>query len=287
MTISSYSQMGTRKIPTQKFNNHHQIVAEASLVTVMDLSICHSHIRHQGKGLQLRADIVGDVRCSGSGENVQGRCKNCQRFQQDCIFVPVSPYVQAFVPAHLAYPQMPNMGVNSDGGVHLLIPGQQRYGAYGQPLSQITPTTADLGSYAAVPPKELSSDFADETIGGSRKRRHIELHPSILPPPPFPGQFHHGQISAKRPATEANLLLDTTTPAARLGLQQTPIRSPKPYVSSNSELPNILLSMSQSRIPPPNSYPSERLHPIASVNIDSRASEIDRYMLGRLDGKKD
>ena len=118
-----------------------------------------------------------------------------------------------------------------DGGGHSLFPGQQLYGAHGQPLRQIIPTTVDSRSYAAVPPTELWGGFADETIGESRKRRCVEPHPSILPPP-IPGQLHHGQDSAKRPAAEDNLLLPPTTPATGPGVQQTPIHSP--YVSSNS-----------------------------------------------------
>ncbi|KAH6667209.1 hypothetical protein B0J14DRAFT_676940 [Halenospora varia] len=209
------------------------------------------------------------IKCSGSEEHAQGRCTNCQRFQQDCIFVPVSGHAQALVPAHLAYPHIQNMGVDSDGGVHSLFPGQQLYGAHGQPLRQIAPTTVDSLSYAAVPQTELGGGFADVIIGESRKRRHVEPHPSILPPP-IPGQLHHGQDGAKRPVAEDNLLLPPTTAAAGLGVQQTPIHSP--YVSSNSELPTTL--------------PSISLHPIASVDIKSRAREIDRDMLGRLDGKK-
>jgi hypothetical protein len=183
--------------------------------------------------------------------------------------VPVSGQGQALVPAHLAYPHMQNIGVDSDGSVHSLFPGQQLYGAHGQPLRQIAPTTVDSLFYAAVPPTELGGGVADVTIGESRKRRHVEPHRSILPPP-IPGQLHHGQDGARRPVAEDNLLLPPTTATAGPGVQQTPINSP--YVSSNSELPTTL--------------PSISLHPRASVDIESRAREIDRDMLGRLDGKK-
>jgi hypothetical protein len=47
-----------------------------------------------------------------------------------------------------------------------------------------------------------------------------------------------------------------------------------------------LPSMSQSRTPPLKSSPSERFYPTAPASIESRASEIDRNMLGRLDRKK-
>jgi hypothetical protein len=119
------------------------------------------------------------MRCSGSEEHAQGRCTNCQRFQQDCIFVPVSGHEQALVPAHLAYSYMQNMNVNSDGSVHSLFPDQQLYGAHRQPLHQIAPTTVDSLIYAAVPLTELGGDFSNVTIGGSRKRRNVEPHSSI------------------------------------------------------------------------------------------------------------
>jgi hypothetical protein len=136
----------------------------------------------------------------------------------------------------------------SDGGVQSLIPSQQ---------------------LAAVPRTELWGGFADETIGASRKRRRVEPHPPMLLPP-IPGQLHHGQDSAKRPAAEDNLLRPPTNPATGPVVQQTPIHSP--CISSNLELPNTL--------------PSISFHIIASVDIESRAREIDRNMLGRLDGKK-
>ena len=183
--------------------------------------------------------------------------------------MPVSGHGQALVPAHLAYSHMQNMGVDSAGSVHSLFPGQQLYGAHGQPLRQIASTTVDSLLSAAVPPTELGGGVADATIGESRKRRHVEPHRSILPPP-IPGQLHHGQDGARRPVAEDNLLLLPTTATAGPGVQQTPINSP--YVSSNSELATTL--------------PSISLHPRASVDIKSRAREIDRDILGRLDRKK-
>ena len=47
---------------TQMLSNRHQIMAEMKSVAGMGSSVCHSHLLHQGNGLQLRADIVGDVR---------------------------------------------------------------------------------------------------------------------------------------------------------------------------------------------------------------------------------
>ncbi|KAH8587215.1 hypothetical protein B0O99DRAFT_694746 [Bisporella sp. PMI_857] len=148
------------------------------------------------------------IKCSESGESAaQRRCTNCQRLQQECIFVPVSSKPQAYVLAHLAYPPMQNMGIDSNGGVHLLLPNvQQLYGAHGQPLRQFPPTTADSPSDTPVPLTELCGSFKVERIEGSHKRRCKQPHPSILPPP-IPGQLHHCQGSARRPAAEDNLHL--------------------------------------------------------------------------------
>ncbi|TKX24168.1 fungal Zn(2)-Cys(6) binuclear cluster domain-containing protein 10 [Elsinoe australis] len=63
------------------------------------------------------------IRCSGFDQSEDGRCTNCQRFSQECIFTPVSQQTQAFVPAHAV---MRNQGQMPP----------QLYGAYGQPLPQ-------------------------------------------------------------------------------------------------------------------------------------------------------
>ncbi|KAL5341485.1 hypothetical protein BJX70DRAFT_52801 [Aspergillus crustosus] len=67
------------------------------------------------------------IRCSGFESNPEGRCSNCIRFNQQCMFTPVSSQAQAFVPAHAAYPHMRNQGRN--GGEPVVL-----YGAHGQPL---------------------------------------------------------------------------------------------------------------------------------------------------------
>lgn len=69
------------------------------------------------------------IRCSGFENNPQGRCTNCARFNQECMFTPVSSQAQAFVPAQVAYPHLRNQpdGRGSNPGVTL-------YGAHGQPL---------------------------------------------------------------------------------------------------------------------------------------------------------
>ncbi|KAJ9631979.1 hypothetical protein H2203_000380 [Taxawa tesnikishii (nom. ined.)] len=66
------------------------------------------------------------IRCSGFDQSEDGRCTNCQRFSQECVFTPVSAQTQAFVPAAAL-----NRYQGVQGG-----PPPQLYGAYGQPLPQ-------------------------------------------------------------------------------------------------------------------------------------------------------
>ncbi|KAJ5202959.1 C6 transcription factor [Penicillium cf. viridicatum] len=49
---------------------------------------------------------VGAIRCSGSETSADGRCRNCLKSDQDCLFIPVSSPTQAYVPAHAVYPHL-------------------------------------------------------------------------------------------------------------------------------------------------------------------------------------
>ncbi|QKX57049.1 uncharacterized protein TRUGW13939_04157 [Talaromyces rugulosus] len=73
------------------------------------------------------------IRCSGFESSPDGRCTNCVRFNQECMFTPVSSQAQAFVPAHAAYPHLRNSGPQPRGRGY---PGDgvMLYGAHGQPL---------------------------------------------------------------------------------------------------------------------------------------------------------
>ncbi|KAF7587471.1 hypothetical protein BBP40_007192 [Aspergillus hancockii] len=69
------------------------------------------------------------IRCSGFESSQDGRCSNCIRFNQECMFTPVSSQAQAFVPAHAAYPHLRNAQNQGRGGAPVML-----YGAHGQPL---------------------------------------------------------------------------------------------------------------------------------------------------------
>lgn len=86
---------------------------------------------------------IHKIRCSGFEASEDGRCTNCQRFQQECIFTPVSSQAQAFVPAHTAYPHLRNTGgIPPQRGGRSIYPQQGPpviYGAHGQPLGAMPP----------------------------------------------------------------------------------------------------------------------------------------------------
>lgn len=244
----------------------------------------------QGQTRVTRLTLL-QIRCSGFGENPEGRCSNCQRFQQECIFTPVSSQAQAFVPAHAVYPGMRNMGVGPDGRPRPVIypQGTQLYGAHGQPLGPLPPQAGSpYSEYPAPSPTGSYSSFTDDRPSESRKRPQQDPHPSILPPP-VPGQPGYPRAeNSRRPAAEEDLRLPPVTPTS--GQQTTSNYSPGSSTSSNSNLqpPQASSSGLPSRTPPPRNSPGEgRQDPMSLGNIMERRpdTEIDRSMLGRLDRK--
>ncbi|KAF2190488.1 hypothetical protein K469DRAFT_559044 [Zopfia rhizophila CBS 207.26] len=129
------------------------------------------------------------IRCSGFEATDDGRCSNCMRFNQDCIFTPVSAQTQAFVPAHTVW-----RGVGQPPPM---------YGAYGQPLppashgeayaqpprqQQYLPSpTGATGPYPASStfgsPSSAAYDNGSRDAPQSRKRPYTEPHTPTLPPP--------------------------------------------------------------------------------------------------------
>lgn len=231
------------------------------------------------------------IRCSGFDQNPEGRCSNCQRFQQECIFTPVSSQAQAFVPAHAVYPGMRNMGVGPDGRPRPVIypQGTQLYGAHGQPLGPLPPQAASpYSDYAQPSPTGSYNSFTDDRPQESRKRPQQDPHPSILPPP-VPGQPGYPRPeTSRRPAAEDDLRLPPVTPTS--GPQTTSNYSPGSSTSSHSnlQLPQASSSGLPSRTPPPRNSPGEgRSDPMSLGSIMERrpGTEIDKRMLGRLDRK--
>ncbi|KAI9670798.1 MAG: hypothetical protein M1829_004687 [Trizodia sp. TS-e1964] len=135
------------------------------------------------------------IRCSGFESSEDGRCTNCHRFTQECIFTPVSSQAQAFVPAHTAYPHLRNSGIPSRAR-QLQPQNPMLYGAHGQPLGGLpqqmtyTPDVYSLPNpHVALPsptgPAQYRLGYDDgSTEQGSRKRPALEPPPSLLPPIP-------------------------------------------------------------------------------------------------------
>ncbi|KAJ5339341.1 hypothetical protein N7541_011291 [Penicillium brevicompactum] len=87
------------------------------------------------------------IRCSGFDTSADGRCSNCVRFNQDCMFTPVSSQTQAFVPAHTAYPHLrPGQNGPPGRGAPPVL-----YGAHGQPLP---PQQQPQGPDTTLPPPQ-------------------------------------------------------------------------------------------------------------------------------------
>ncbi|CAK4031511.1 hypothetical protein DOTSEDRAFT_68063 [Lecanosticta acicola] len=129
------------------------------------------------------------IRCSGFDQSDDGRCTNCQRFSQECVFTPVSSQTQAFVPAHTVW--------RGQGGPP---PNTQLYGAYGQPLpqhgqnrdgypQQQQQQQQQAGQYPPVPPQGYQQQPMYGQQPGQQmpaqgtKRPNDEPHTPTLPPP--------------------------------------------------------------------------------------------------------
>ncbi|KAK5115439.1 hypothetical protein LTR85_009899 [Meristemomyces frigidus] len=102
------------------------------------------------------------IRCSGFDQSEDGRCTNCQRFSQECVFTPVSAQTQAFVPAHTVW-----RGQNPP-------PNTQLYGAYGQPL----PPQGNQNQY---PPQQGPQPGQQQ---GQQQQQQQQQQPGQYPPPP-------------------------------------------------------------------------------------------------------
>lgn len=131
-----------------------------------------------------RTDTSWQIRCSGFDQSEDGRCTNCQRFSQECVFTPVSAQTQAFVPAHVLQGRNPP-------------PNTQLYGAYGQPLPQYgnrdpypPPPGQQAGQYPPPPQGYQQQPMYQQPppqqgqqAGSGQKRSIDEPHTPTLPPP--------------------------------------------------------------------------------------------------------
>jgi hypothetical protein len=139
---------------------------------------------------------IAQIRCSGFEATEDGRCSNCMRFNQDCIFTPVSAQTQAFVPAHTVWrgvgqppPMYGAYGQPLPPASHAEAYGQQQQprqqGYLPSPTAGPYPVHSEYGRPSSAPQDEAGRE---QLIG--RKRPHPEPHTPTLPPP-TPGSASH------------------------------------------------------------------------------------------------
>ncbi|KAJ2993745.1 hypothetical protein NUW58_g1749 [Xylaria curta] len=214
------------------------------------------------------------IRCSGYANSPGGKCTNCIKMHQECVFQPVSSTSStAFVPVSA----LPN-------GVP---PGVQLFGAYGQPIAQPSAqpsnyppgagfqapqtTQAPQQHYDQPLPSPTGSNgsyWEDRPENNRRRHRLSDDHGVRLPPPntfpddnaqrrsPSSGSPGHLQpFQASQPQPIPHQGLDSRTPPPR----GSPSVAPASNAPGNSvmNLENLITS-------------------------NSTTNDIDRGMLGRL-----
>ncbi|CCX07792.1 hypothetical protein FPQ18DRAFT_93721 [Pyronema domesticum] len=192
------------------------------------------------------------IRCSGFETSQDGRCANCCRFNQECVFTPVSSQpgqIQAFVPAG------PHLAGISQGGRPI-----QLYGAQGQPLP------GEYANYGTPMMNAPSQDLYNRDQYGSRddrgppppplypQRRNSDEYPhpnqppspsSHLPAPghafPMNGSFgqqspplaHHPSAGSYLPALQGMNSQRPDSPGSRRSSGELDGSSPSPPLSSS------------------------------------------------------
>ncbi|RFU24143.1 hypothetical protein B7463_g12194, partial [Scytalidium lignicola] len=211
------------------------------------------------------------IRCSGFEHNPEGKCSNCQRLELQCIFVSVSSKSQAFVPAHVVYPNMSNMIINTDGHLRPMAYPQptQLFGAHGQPLRtpplQAAPCDNYLVPLLPSPTSSHSSssnDCPNEAI--KRKRPQQDSHPLILPPPITRGVGSQQAMPCRRPIEyDVKSTQMTATSGAGAGLDYSP--SSERCIISTLQPPSQ--PAIKQRAIPPRPKPVNRLNPMSLNSI--------------------
>ncbi|TGZ82452.1 hypothetical protein EX30DRAFT_185800 [Ascodesmis nigricans] len=125
------------------------------------------------------------IRCSGFETSPDGRCANCMRFNQECVFTPVSSATQAFVPAHVvAGPEGPTVLYGPHGTP--LPPGyQQHSGAppYAHPNPERLVRRSSNDEYPSEPQPPSPSSHLQHHPGPYGQD---ELPPALMPPHGYP-----------------------------------------------------------------------------------------------------
>ncbi|KAI8627062.1 hypothetical protein F5Y19DRAFT_187555 [Xylariaceae sp. FL1651] len=205
------------------------------------------------------------IRCSGYANSPGGKCTNCIKMNQECVFQPVSSTSStAFVPVSA----LPN-------GVP---PGVQLFGAYGQPLAgpsnypqgaTYQPTTPHYDQPLPSPTGSNSSYWEDRPDTGRRRQRMSEEDHGVRLPPP--STFPDDNSRRRSPSSSSPNHL-------------------QPYQAGQTQ--SIPHHGFDNRTPPPRGSPSGAPASNASgssvMNLENIMSsnpsgnDIDQSMLGRL-----
>ncbi|KAF7531417.1 hypothetical protein G7054_g8878 [Neopestalotiopsis clavispora] len=232
------------------------------------------------------------IRCSGYQNSPGGKCSNCMKMNQECVFQPVSSSAStAFVPV---------------SALQNIPAGTQLYGAYGQPLhGSGAPPYPPPGQYDQPLPSPTGSfgGYPDDRGDASRRRQRPpeEDHAVRLPPPaPFPDD----NIRRRSPSSSSSPShlapygphstqppqpgYDGRTPPQPIYDSRTP---PQPVYDGRTPPPRGSPSGAAVPPPPPPTAPptsasgtSNSVMSLGSI-MDSN-HDIDRGMLGRLNQRK-
>ncbi|KAF3802294.1 hypothetical protein GCG54_00012542 [Colletotrichum gloeosporioides] len=227
------------------------------------------------------------IRCSGYQSAPGGKCVNCSRMNQECIFQPVSSSSStAFVPVSAL-----------QGGIP---PGTPLYGAYGQPLPQGSLPPPPAQGYAPQPgnggyypqqalPSPTGGYSPYDAQRGRRRPRDDEGDEQLRPPPPDPNSADDPR--RRSPASSSNHSspgymnyqppgpggYDPRAPPAR----HSPVQpSSAPSQPTGDERAAAAIQRQSN-----SSTPAASSSSVMSLNnlVDNPAPhDIDRNMLGRL-----
>ncbi|KAA8643448.1 uncharacterized protein ATNIH1004_010217 [Aspergillus tanneri] len=172
--------------------------------------------------------LRGSVRLSPVATAEGG--SNCIRFNQECMFTPVSSQAQAFVPAHAAYPHLRNAQNPGRSTQGVLL-----YGAHGQPL----------------PPQQQPQPGPDATLPPPQG---MYQHPYGSAPPPLASVSQDHRASGRRGSGSGFEYPDPTNLAP-----VTPVTSTPGYQAHTT--PSQYYPAQNDRRPSPQSaYPYDGRH---------------------------
>ncbi|KDN62836.1 hypothetical protein CSUB01_08239 [Colletotrichum sublineola] len=225
------------------------------------------------------------IRCSGYQSAPGGKCVNCSRMNQECIFQPVSSSSStAFVPVSAI-----------QGGVP---PGTPLYGAYGQPLppgslpppsAQGYPPQPGNGYYQQPLPSPTGGYSPYDAQRAGRRRPRDDDPDELRPPPPDPNSSDDPR--RRSPASSSN----HSSPGGYMAYPPTgpggyDARGPPPRHSPGQPAAAVPPQTVDERAAAATQRQSNSSTPAASSSsvmslnnlVDTNPNDIDRNMLGRL-----